>query len=307
MLDLGRLRALHAVAAHGSVGAAASALGYTPSAVSQQIAKLERETRTTLLERRGRGVVLTDAAFLLADTAERVLALVEQAEVTLEEQRGAAVGALSIGAFATSARGLLPAVLAHLARAHPALDARLVEIDPPEAVGAVARGELDVAVAHDWRNAPLAVPEPLVRAELGEDVADVLLPEGHPLAGRAELAPRDLAGERWICQPEGTICHDWLVKTFRGADIEPDLAHRVGEYETQLALLASGIGVALLPRLGRGALPEGVRALPLRPTPTRRLFAVWRGQAGRRPAITATLAALRECWAARVTAPPPGG
>jgi DNA-binding transcriptional LysR family regulator len=302
MLDLGRLRALHAVATHGSVGAAAAALGYTPSAVSQQIAKLERETRTTLLERRGRGVTLTDAAYGLAATAAQVLALVEEAEVTLEEQRGAAVGALSIGAFATAARGLLPVVLVDLAANHAALDVRMIEIDPPDAIEAVARGELDMAVAHDWANARLAVPESLSRSTLGEDIADVLLPDTHPLADRPFLVPEDLANQRWIFQPEGTICHDWLVKTFRGAGIEPDLAHRVAEYETQLALLAQGIGVGLLPRLGRGTVPPNVRAVPLRPTPTRRLFAIWRTQTSRRPAISATLAALRTCWDRRHTA-----
>jgi DNA-binding transcriptional LysR family regulator len=296
MMDFGRLRALHAVATHGSVGAAASALGFTPSAVSQQIAKLERETRTTLLERRGRGVTLTDAAYGLAATAAQVLALVEEAEVTLEEQRGAAVGTLTIGAFATAARGLLPIVLADLIAHHPALDVRTVELDPPLALEAVARGELDLAVTHDWDNAPLAIPDSLSRSTLGEDFADVLLPVAHPLADRPFLVPEDLADQRWICQPEGTICHDWLVKTFRAAGMEPDLAHRVGEYETQLALLSRGIGVGLLPRLGRGALPPTVRAVPLRPTPTRRLFAVWRATASRRPAITATLAALKGCW-----------
>ncbi|GGP48098.1 LysR family transcriptional regulator [Saccharothrix coeruleofusca] len=302
MLDLARLRALHAVATHGSVGAAATALGYTPSAISQQIAKLERETGATLLERRGRGVVLTDAAHLLASTAGQVLALVERAEVALEEQRGEAVGELRVGAFATAARGLLPAVLVRLAADHPALDLRLVELDPPDGLGAVARGELDVAVTHDWVNAPLAVPEQVSRTRLGEDVADVLLPVAHPLADRASLVPEDLAGERWICQPEGTICHDWLVNTFRGAGHEPDLAYRVLEYQTQLALLARGVGVALLPRLGRGALPPGVRAVPFLPTPTRRVFAVWRTQAARRPAVSATVAALRSCWDERETA-----
>ncbi|GAA3866939.1 LysR family transcriptional regulator [Saccharothrix violaceirubra] len=302
MLDLGRLRALHAVALHGSVGAAAEALGYTPSAVSQQIAKLERETRTTLLERRGRGIALTDAARLLVDTAGRVLSLVEEAEVTLEEQRGAAVGELRIGAFATAARGLLPATLVTLAERHPALDVRLVETDPPDASAAVDRGDLDLAVTHDWVDTPLAVPGSSSRVELGGDIADVLLPAGHPLADRAWIGPRDLAGERWICQPEGTICHSWLVNTFRRAGMEPDLAYRIGEYETQLALLARGIGVALLPRLGRGTVPEAVRVVPFRPTPTRRLFAVWRTQASRRPAITATVTALRECWEQRSTA-----
>ncbi|KAA2258534.1 LysR family transcriptional regulator [Solihabitans fulvus] len=302
MLDLARLRALHAVAAYGSVGSAASALGYTPSAVSQQIAKLERETRTTLLERRGRGVTLTDAAYRLAETAGQVLDLVEQAEVTLEEQRGQAVGRIMLASFATAARGLLPAVVADLLRHHPTLDVRLLEIDPPQAAEAVGRGEIDLAVVHDWENTPLAVPDGLERAELGADVADVLLPSAHHLAGRAELTPADLAGERWLCQPEGTICHDWLVRTFRAARIEPIVGYRVTEYQTQLALLAAGVGVGLLPRLGRGPLPDGVVAVPLRPTPTRRLFAVWRAQATRRPAIAVTVAALRRHWDTRDTA-----
>ncbi|MBW4720238.1 LysR family transcriptional regulator [Saccharothrix obliqua] len=302
MLDLGRLRALHAVARHGSVGAAATALGYTPSAVSQQIAKLERETRTTLLERRGRGVALTDAAHLLAATAARVLELVEHAEVELEEQRGAAVGVLRVGAFATAARGLLPSALVVLLRDHPGLDVRVVEMDPPAAQELVARGELDLAVTHDWDNAPLAVPDGVAREALGLDYADVLLPAGHRLADRTEVAPADLAGERWICQPEGTICHDWLVNTFRGAGMEPELAYRIGEYETQIALLSKGVGVALLPRLGRGELPAAVRAVQFVPTPTRRVFAMWRVQAARRPAVVAALAALRGCWEERATA-----
>jgi len=297
MLDLGRLKALHAVATYGTVGAAADVLGYTPSAVSQQIAKLERETRTTLLERRGRGVRLTDAALLLADTAGQVLKLVEEAEVALEEQRGTAIGRLCIGSFATALRGLLPDVLAGLAEQHPALDVRLTEIDPPEAAEAVARGELDLAIIHDWQNAPLPVPESLSRLSICEDIADVFLPATHPLAHRDFLEPADLAGERWMCQPEGSICHDWLVRTFHGAGIEPELAYRINEYQTQYALLAKGIGVALIPRLGRAEVPDTVKVVPLRPTPTRRLYAVWRKQASRRPAITAALDVIRSAVA----------
>ncbi|MFB9904829.1 LysR family transcriptional regulator [Allokutzneria oryzae] len=304
MMDLGRLRALHAVALHGSIGAAASALGYTPSAISQQLAKLERETRTTLLERRGRGIALTDAAVLLAETAAQVLGLVEQAEITLEAQRGTPVGRFSVAAFATVARGLMPLVLADLAARFPALDVRMTEIDPPEGVEQVARGETDLAVVHDWQNTPLAVPEGLTRAAIGQDEADVLLPQGHPLAERDVLVPEDLARQRWICQQPGAICHDWLVRTLRDAQVEPDVAHQVTEYQTQKALIAAGLGVGLLPRLGRGDLPDGIVVRPLRPTPTRRLFAVWRAQASRRPAITVLVQALRSHWDNRDSADP---
>ncbi len=302
MLDLSRLRALHAVATYGSVGAAATALGYTPSAISQQLAKLERETRTTLLERRGRGIVLTDAAEELAGTAGAVLGLVEEAELALEERRGEAVGEVTLAAFPTAARGLLPPALASLHAGHPALAVNVIELDPPETVTGVARGELTVGVVHDWHNTPLALPDELTRVKLGTDPADIILPAAHPLAHKEFLQPADLAGERWICQPEGSICHDWLVRTMRGAGTDPQVAYSVAEYHTQLAMLAHGIGIALIPRLGRGPLPHDVVAVPLRPAPSRRIYAVWRTVAMRRPAVAVTVAALRTGWRARDTA-----
>jgi DNA-binding transcriptional LysR family regulator len=302
MIDLGRLRALHAVAIYGSVGSAADALGYTPSAVSQQLAKLERETRTVLVERRGRGIVLTDAALQLAATASQVLQLVENAELTLEEQRGQAVGSLVIAAFPTAARGLLPAVLPRLIGEHPALDVRVTETDPFEAVAAVNRGEIHVAVVHDWHNTPLTLPDELSRVKLGSDPADILVPATHRLAGKESVRADDLVGERWICQPVGSICHDWLIRTMRKAGVEPDVAYSVAEYQTQLAMLAQGIGIGLLPRLGRGHLPDGVVAVPLQPAPSRRLYAVWRTATARRPAVAVTLAALKAGWRFRDTA-----
>ncbi|MFF1821536.1 LysR family transcriptional regulator [Kribbella sp. NPDC058245] len=302
MIDLGRLRALYAVAQYGSVNRAAETLGYTPSAVSQQLAKLERETRTTLIERQGRGIVLTDAALQLAATAERILELVEDAELTLEEQRGQAIGTLRIAAFPTAARGLLPTALSRLIDEHPALDVRVSETDPYEAVAAVNRGEVHVAVVHDWHNTPLTLPEGLSRVKLGSDPADVLVPAAHRLAGKESVRAEDLIGERWICQPPGSICHEWLVRTMRRAGAEPDFAYSVAEYQTQLAMLAQGIGIGLVPRLGRGPLPDGVVVVPLQPELSRRVYAVWRNVTSRRPAIVVTLSALKRAWPERATA-----
>ncbi|GGT28412.1 LysR family transcriptional regulator [Streptomyces purpureus] len=296
MLDLGRLRALHAVAVHGSVNAAAAALGYTPSAVSQQIAKLERETRTTLLERQGRGVRLTDEARQLARTAEQLMSLVEEAEVRLEERRGLPAGRLAIGCFASAARGLMPRALAELARRHPALDARLSEIDPHVSVDLVARGVIDLAVAHDWDIAPMPAPPGVEQALIGEDLCDVLVPAGHPLAAAPSVSRADLKDERWISQPPGTVCHDWLMRTLRAAGCEPHIAHQAEENHTQVALVAAGLGIALVPRLGRGALPAQVAAVRLEPVPVRRLSALWRAGAARRPAITETVRTLQELW-----------
>ncbi|MFI0979530.1 LysR substrate-binding domain-containing protein [Streptomyces sp. NPDC021093] len=296
MLDLSRLRALHAVSVHGSVAGAATALGYTPSAVSQQIAKLERETRTKLVERRGRGIALTEEALQLAATAQELLSIVERAETALEERRGLPNGRLTVGAFASAARGLMPGALAELARAHPALDARLTEVDPHLSVDLVAKGALDLAVAHDWDIAPLPAPEGVEQAVIGDDRCDLLVPAGHPLAGRTDVHREELAAERWICQPPGTVCHDWLMRTLRTAGYEPDIAHQAEENHTQVALIAAGLGIAMIPRLGRGALPEGVVAVRLDPVPTRRLYALWRTGAARRPAIREAVRVLQERW-----------
>ncbi|MFC6079595.1 LysR family transcriptional regulator [Sphaerisporangium aureirubrum] len=294
MLDLHRLKALHAVAVYGSVGAAAEALMVTPSAISQQLAKLERETGATLLERNGRGVKLTDAAGLLAQHAERILALVETAEADFEALRGAVVGRLSIAAFPTAARGLMPQALRELKVRHPELDVVLYEREPERQVREVARGELDLAVAQDWLNRPMATPEGLARATLFDDVVDVVLPAGHPLAARREIDLAELHGERWISSSPGTVCHDWLVFTLRTASLEPDFSCVADEYPTQIALVGVGLGCTIVPRLGRGTLPPEVRAVPIRPRPTRRIYALWRADAARRPAIRAAVEVLRE-------------
>ncbi|MBT2447583.1 LysR family transcriptional regulator [Streptomyces sp. ISL-43] len=304
MLDLSRLRALHAVSVHGSVGAAAAALGYTPSAVSQQISKLERETRTTLLERHGRGVALTEEAKLLAATAEQLLAIAERAETTLEESRGQPVGRLRIAAFASAARGLLPGVLADLARRHPALDTRLTEINPHLSMDLVARGVTDLAVTHDWDIAPLPAPEGVEQAVIGDDHCDLVVPAGHPFTSRSVILRSDLGGERWVCQPPGRVCHDWLVRTLRTAGFEPDITHVAEENHTIVALVAAGLGVAVVPRLGTGELPPGAVAVPLDPGPVRRLYATWRTGAARRPAITEAVRTIQEHWAR--LAPRPG-
>ncbi|WP_433547621.1 LysR substrate-binding domain-containing protein [Streptomyces sp. CA-294286] len=296
MLDLSRLRALHAVSVHGSVAGAAAALGYTPSAVSQQLAKLERETRTKLVERRGRGIALTEDALQLAATAQQLLSIVERAETSLEERRGLPSGRLTVGAFATAARGLLPGALAELARAHPALDARMTEVDPHLSVDLVAKGVLDLAVAHDWDIAPLPAPEGVEQVVIGQDLCDLLVPASHRLAGRTDVRREELATERWICQPPGTVCHDWLMRTLRSAGYEPDIAHQAEEVHTQLALIRAGLGVAMIPRLGRGTLPAGVEAVSLDPVPARRVYALWRTGASRRPAIRETVRVLREHW-----------
>ena len=298
MLNLERLRTLAAVARHGSVSAAADGLHITTSAVSQQLAKLERETGQQLLAKNGRGVRLTDAGRLLSEHATRILSQVEAAQSELEAHRGRPVGELGLAAFPTAARGLFPAALAALRRDHPELRVRLREQEPDETVPRVLRGDHDLGVVLDWYNKPLPLPPGLSRAPLLDDLADVAVPEDHPLAQRADVVLEDFADDDWISWPESEFCHDWLVFTLRAKGIEPRIAHTAEEHHTQLALIAAGLGVAVAPRLGRGPVPAGVCILPVRGAMHRHIYAIWRSDADRRPSIREAVRALQAAGSA---------
>lgn len=293
MLNLERLRTLSAVARHGSVSAAAEGLHITTSAVSQQLAKLERETGQQLLAKNGRGVRLTDAGRLLADHAARILSQVQVAQAELEAHRGQAIGELRLAAFPTAARGLFPDALASLKDEHPQLRSRLREMEPEEAVQALVRDDIDLAVVLDWYNRPLSLPEGLAKAPLLDDPADVVMPADHPLARRPSVELEEFAEDGWISWPQGEFCHEWLTFTLRVKGIEPRIAHLAQEHHTQLALVAAGLGVAVMPRLGRGAVPPGVSVVPVRHTMRRHVYGIWRADADRRPSIRAAVDALR--------------
>ncbi|MFF9352267.1 LysR family transcriptional regulator [Streptomyces sp. NPDC014734] len=292
MLNLERLRTLDALARHGSVSAAAEGLHVTTSAVSQQMAKLEREVGQRLLARNGRGVRLTDAGRLLADHAARILSQVALAQSDIEAQRGEVVGEILLSAFPTAARGLLPDALRTLRADHPELRVRTREWEPEDGIRGVIRGEIDLAVVLDWSNKRLPVPGGLARADLLDDVPDIAMPADHPLAERAEVDLEEFADDDWVSWPEGEFCHDWLMFTLRSKGFEPRIAHLAGEHHTQLALIAAGMGVSVAPRLGRGPVPDGVRVVPVRQRMRRHVHAVWRADADRRPSIRAVLAAL---------------
>ncbi|WP_433044303.1 LysR family transcriptional regulator [Dactylosporangium sp. CS-033363] len=296
-LNLERLRVLHAVASTGSVVGAAAVLHVTTSAVSQQLARLERETGQELSERQGRGLRLTPAGLLLAGHAAELLAHAERVEASLAEHRGVVAGPLRVAAFATAARGLLPQVLRELRARHAGLEVGLAELEPHEALPLLRRGELDVAVVQDWAADPLAVGEGLGRRELLEDRFDVAVPADHWASGRPSVEVGELAGEEWISWSRGQICHDWLLGTFRGLGVEPRVAHTASEHSTQFALVAAGLGIAVVPRLGREAVPDGVRMVAITPVAVRRVFAVWRLATSPRPAIGAALTALDQAAA----------
>jgi DNA-binding transcriptional LysR family regulator len=293
MLNVDRLRALHAVAAQGSILAAADALHVTTSAVSQQLAKLEREVGRPLLEKQGRGVTLTDTGRRLVVHTEQVLSMLEQAEAELEATRDVVSGRLHIAGFATSVRGLAPQALVSLRAAYPHLQATLRELEPAEALPLLSRREVDLVIAQDWANAPIALSDGVVKAPIVDDVADIALPRSHRLASGVSVALDDLVSEPWITWLEGSICHDWLMHMLRRRGHEPRVAHTASEYQTQLALVGAGLGAAVIPRLGRGPVPRGVKILQSEPPLRRHVYAVWRKDASRRAAIRAAVEAFQ--------------
>jgi len=292
MIDLGRLRALAAVATHGTVHQAAAALHCTPSAVSQHLAKLEREMRMPMFVKHGRLLRLTDAGALLAEHAAGILAAVETAESALEAHRGAVAGHVTLAAFATACRALAPTVLRRLGADHPDLAVTLLETDHRAGVEQLVRGEADVAVVDDWPEVPARFPERLSHELLGHDSADLVVPAGHPLAGRESVRLSELAGERWIASMPGSTCHTWYAQAIPGIAA----ACHVSEFESQYALVAAGLGVAMSPRLARNGTPPGTVVVGLDPVPRRRVHLVWRTATASRPPVTALLDALREAW-----------
>lgn len=295
MIDLDAVVSLRAVATQGSVAAAATALGFTPSAVSQQVKRLERDTGVALLERVGRGVVLTEAGTRLVVASTPILADVERLHADLQLTAGAdgVVGEIRIAAFSTVVRGLITPVLTELAQRHPDLHLPLRESEPWESIALVASGQRDLGIVHRWGGVALAMPDHLVATPLFTDVADVILHRDHPLAGREVLHPAELADERWVATFEATICRQWLRRLFDGVPNAPRIVHESMEFHNHLELARAGLAVALVPRLGRGDLGPDLVAVPtVDPASTRDVLAVHRRTQADSPALQVALDAV---------------
>ena len=284
MLDTRRLLVLREVAAHGSVSGAADALGYTPSAVSQQLAALEREAGRALIERRGRGIALTETARLLLPHAHDVLAALERADATLARAASELTGTARLASFPTATRALLPAALAGLRETHPRLRVELTELEPHESLPALALGRVDVAVAHEYDLVGRDAARDLRRAELLRE--PLLLAEAGDQAGPARLA--DYAARDWIAPPVSTSCGELVRRACRAAGFEPRIVADTGDFSVACSLAAAGVGVALVPRLGAYAA-AGVSLRELDPPLERRVFVASRAGSEEHPLIRAVV------------------
>ncbi|MBO8195703.1 LysR family transcriptional regulator [Streptomyces oryzae] len=291
MFSSDRLRALDAVAVHGSLARAAAALHITPSGVSQQLAKLEREAGHKLLEPQGRGVRLTHAGRVLAEHAARVVAQLTAAESDLADLGDEILGPLRLGGVGSCLRTLLPDVLATLTEAHPRLRPTVVDGEAVEMVPLLLAGELDLLLIESWHSRPMPLPEGVRVTTLAVEEVQVALPARHPLAGRRTLDLAELDGVAWSSCPVGTEPYEALVQALRARGVEPQVRYAVSEYATQLAFVARGLTAALVPGMGQRPCPPGVRFVSVQPPLRREVRAAWRA-GGDSPSVRACLAEL---------------
>jgi DNA-binding transcriptional LysR family regulator len=295
MLDVRRLRVLRAVAQHGSFSAAAEALSYTQSAVSQQIAALEREAGTLLVQRNARGVRLTDAGTALVRHTEVILSRLADAEAELEAIAGLRSGRLRLAAFPSAGATIMPKAIGRFREQHPSIDLTLQPAEPDEVPALLKAGDVDVAL---WIDAPPVTEEPegIDLVHLLDDPMYACLPASHPLASHPRVRLEDLAGDPWILGSTGR-CPDSKVflRACQTAGFDCRIAFHSDDYLAIQGFVAAGVGLALIPDLGLVTVRDDVviRSLVGSP-PYRRISAALLADGYRSPAALAMLDILAD-------------
>ena len=300
---------LHEFAARGSIARTADALGYTPSAVSQQLAVLEREAGTPLLDRTARSAGLTDAGRRLAVHAERIMAMVEEAEADLSAHAAEPSGRVVVTAFPSAAVAFAPA-LARSLRAHPKLSLLLRQSSPAEGLQLVRTGEVEVAIVDDWTgrlSANLASLDATERAERGgsgvlsyyhlvRDPLVLVVARGHPAADPDRPVDlRALRDEPWLAAPYGEPSRQAVDRLLAAVGVTPPVPSEFEGLGTVVNLVARGLGIAIMPRLAVGAYERRVvvREMPAGLDLARDVFAVARTASVVRPSVAVIVSALR--------------
>ena len=294
MLDVRRLRVLREVAARGSFSAAAEALSFTQSAISQHVAALERETGTKLVERGSRGIRLTDAGRSLVKHADSILGRIEDAEEELAALAGLRGGRLRLACFQSAGATLVPRAVAEFHKRHPDVELSMIEAEPEEAEVALRAGEIDLALVYDFAPLPAIREGQLEAVQLVDDPYDAIVPKGHRLASRRSLSLADLAEEPWVAATTGCGCRQITERACRDAGFDPRIAFECDETLAAQALVAAGVGVTILPRLALATIHPGVevRRLTRKDQVVRRIWAAREDGAYRSPASEAMVQIL---------------
>jgi len=298
MLDVRRLRVLREVATHGSFSAAAEALSYTQSAVSQQIAALEREAGARLVERYARGVKLTDAVRVLVGHTDVILARLADAEEELRAINGLRGGRLRLAAFPSACATLMPLAVARFRERHPDVELSICPAEPEEGRALLRAGEVDIALSI---GPTFALPGPddadVEALLLLDDPLYILLSRDHPLAGRRNLKLTDLAAEAWIIGTAAT-CPDTAIflRACQTAGFEPYIARNLDDYNAIQGFVAAGMGVSFIPDLALATLRDDlvIRLFGRGRTLVRRISALTLADSYRSPAKRAMLEVLAQ-------------
>ena len=279
---------LREVSLHGTIRAAASSLSFTPSAVSQQLSALERELGIELLERRGRSVQLTPAARALVERTEQILVQLAAAE---DEARTIASGTatpLRVASFPSAAA----TILADAVREN-GLEVHILEADPQLGLARLRGGEVDLAILWEYDFVPIEAGAGIELVALLDDPIQVVLPATHPSAAAPALELDSLAGQAWVDSTTLSSCHPFLRRVCNAAGFEPRIAAETNDHRALHHLVASGVGLALVPLLSQLDLPASLVARPIRTNPPkRRIHAAFRSLSSEDPRVERLLERL---------------
>jgi DNA-binding transcriptional LysR family regulator len=299
MHDLRLLNVLREVALRGSFSAAAESLAYTQPAISQQIARLEKHVGVKLIEREPRGVRLTPAGEVLVRHTERVMAQLAAADEELQDVAAQARGRLRIGSFATAAGTIVPRAVAAFRPLRPAIEVEISLLDPDESIPAVRRGDLEIAITEEGGFESEVDTGGLQIEHLLDDHMWVSLPVDHPLATRPTVDLIDLRDEDWMFACLSGTCADSnvVLRACRDAGFQPRIAYQSDDYFAIQGLVASGMGVALIPGLGLASTRDDVAVRPVKGRPPHRRVAAVTASEPTGGAIPTMLECLRDAGA----------
>ena len=277
MLEVKRLRILREVATHGSFSAAAESLYLSQSAVSQQVATLEREVGMALLDRSRDGATLTEAGRVLVSHADAAIARLEEAERELAALAGLEGGEVRIASFPSASATLLTVAVSDFVRRYPKVRISVAEEEPEQSLPRLRAGELDLALTFDYPAAPAAEDRDVERTLLLTETMHVALPANHALADRARVPLAELGDEDWLSGACPSSCGEVVKASCRAAGFEPHIAYESDDYHVLQGFVAAGLGVTLLPDLALPTLRSDVVVRPIEPgAPQRRVWAATR-------------------------------
>jgi DNA-binding transcriptional LysR family regulator len=295
MLDVKRLNILREVAHRNSFSAAADSLYLSQSAVSQQIATLEREVGMRLLDRTREGPKLTDAGRVLVGHAEAAIARLEEAERDLAAIAGLESGELRVASFPSASATVLTEAVSIFDRRHPGVRLSVADAEPEESLPRLRAGDLDLALTFDYPSIPKAEERDLDRELVLTESMYVALPADHPLASRPTVDLAELSEMTWLCGSLPSTCGEVVLAACRSAGFEPQVGFETDDYHVMQGFIAAGLGTTLLPDLALPTLRPGLVVRPTTPTaPQRRVWATVRSEGSRSPSTQAMLEILTE-------------